>query len=59
MVRLSIHELNVLLYNCLSRHGNKKFKPYVEQFGLLQNMNLAAFGRFKDLYEESAYTAHI
>ena len=55
--QLSSYELVLLFYNCLSEVGNQKFKPLVEEFALLKNMD------FKDLidpehehlYESSAY----
>lgn len=55
--QLSSPELNLLFYNCLSDYGNKKFKPFVEQFGLLENMELSHLldPRHKDLYLESAF----
>ncbi len=37
--QLSSHELTFLFYNCLSNHGNKKFKPLIEKYALLKNMN--------------------
>lgn len=37
--QLSSYELALLFYNCLSPQGYKKFKPLIEQFGLLKNMD--------------------
>jgi hypothetical protein len=55
--QLSSSELYLLFYNCLSKYGSQKFKPYVEQFGLLENLTLANLIRreHKDLYNESAF----
>jgi hypothetical protein len=55
--QLSSSELNLLFYNCLSNYGNKKFKPLVEQFGLLENMVLESLIHqgHKELYKESAF----
>ena len=36
---LSQGELALLFYNCLSVYGSQKFKPLVEEFGLLENLN--------------------
>ena len=59
--QLSSPELYLLFYNCLSRYGNQKFKPYVEQFGLLENMATANLIRrgHKDLYNESAFKSPV
>lgn len=38
--QLSSDELALLFYNCLSPYGSLKFKPLVEQYGLLKNMDL-------------------
>lgn len=55
--QLSSSELNLLFYNCLSDYGSHKFKPYIEQFGLLENMMLSNLIRqdHKGLYKESAF----
>ena len=55
--QLSSSELYLLFYNCLSKYGSQKFKPYVEQFGLLENITIANLIRqgHKDLYNESAF----
>lgn len=55
--QLSSSELNLLFYNCLSDYGSRKFKPYVEQFGLLENMMPSNLIRqdHKSLYNESAF----
>ncbi|WP_366184583.1 putative phage abortive infection protein [Flavobacterium ovatum] len=37
--QMSNDELFMLFYNCLSSLGNQKFKPLVEDFHLLQNLN--------------------
>lgn len=55
--QLSSSELNLLFYNCLSKYGNMKFKPFIEQFGLLENMALANLVRsnHKELYKDGAF----
>lgn len=55
--QLSSSELTVLFYNCLSTFGNQKFKPFVEQFGFLENMILGDLTdpRHKDLYQQWAF----
>ena len=35
---LSLNELLVLFYNCLSKNGNKKFKPLIERYALFNNL---------------------
>ena len=59
--QLSSSELNLLFYNCLSNYGNQKFKRYVHQFGLLENMILSSLIRqgHKDLYNESAFNSSV
>lgn len=56
--QLSSSELNLLFYYCLGNYGSIKFKPYVEQFGLLENMMPSDLIRqdHKSLYKESAFT---
>lgn len=55
--QLSSSELVLLFYNCLSNYGKDKFKPYIEKFGLLENMpfNYLCEPAHKDLYKESAF----
>jgi hypothetical protein len=36
---LSQFELGLLFYNCASKLGSERFKPIVEEFGLLKNFN--------------------
>ena len=36
--QLSDYELLWVFYNCLSEHGNEKFKPLIERFSLLKNL---------------------
>jgi len=37
--QLSSYELSVLFYNCIHDVGRKKFKPLIEEFELLENMD--------------------
>lgn len=37
--QLSSYELTMIFYNCLSSHGREKFKPLVERYALLKNMD--------------------
>lgn len=37
--QLSSHELALIFYNCLSEYGSDKFKPLIERYALLKNMN--------------------
>lgn len=38
--QLSAYELVCLFYNCLSQHGDEKFKPLVEKYALFNNLPL-------------------
>ena len=55
--QLSTHESLLLFYNCLSKHGNEKFKPLVEEFHLLKNMPIKEliYELDKEQYSNSAY----
>lgn len=37
--QLSSYELVLIFYNCLTDYGNEKFKPLIEKYSLLKNMN--------------------
>lgn len=52
--QLSDFELLVLYYNCLSKFGEKKFKPLVERFELFDNMPLEMLYRPEDVNHYSA-----
>ncbi len=55
--QLSSHELALLFYNCLSENGEEKFKPLLERYALLKNMNRELIFNATHLqnYEKSAY----
>lgn len=55
--QLSSSELALLFYNCLSSFGVQKFKPFVEEFGLLENMDRESLieQAHLGLYKESAF----
>jgi hypothetical protein len=55
--QLSSYELALLFYNCLAAWGREKFKPLVEKYALLENMDssLLREARHKQLYEPSAF----
>jgi Putative phage abortive infection protein len=36
--QLSTDELHLLFFNCLSNYGNEKFKPLIEKYALLKNI---------------------
>lgn len=57
--QLSSSELNLLFYNCLSKYGNLKFKPFIEQYGLLKSMTFSSLidQRHRELYKESAFNS--
>ena len=54
---LSQYELVLLFYNGLSAHGNKKFKPIIEDYCLLNNLRDELLAKPEDyeLYSASAY----
>lgn len=55
--QLSSHELLLLFYDCLSDLGRKKFKPLVEQFGLLEHLPRTSLidPNHENLYSSEAY----
>ena len=55
--QLSSSELTLLFYNCISKYGSEKFKPLVEQFGLLENMDFSCLidPKHRELFNESAF----
>lgn len=57
--QLSSPELALLFFNCLHSAGSKKFKPLVEQYGLLENMDtrmIPNFAQHKYFFKSSAYS---
>jgi hypothetical protein len=54
---LSQFELALLFYNCVSPLGEEKFKPLVEEFGLLESLNLELLLKPEDekLYDPKAF----
>jgi len=55
--QLSDYELLVLFYNCLSPHGEAKFKPLVEEYELFDNMPIEKLNKPADVsrYAISAF----
>lgn len=55
--QLSAYELVCLFYNCLSSHGNEKFKPLVEKYALFNNLPLELLQqpRHSQFYAAGAY----
>lgn len=55
--QLSCFELLFLFYNGLSSYGREKFKPLIEEFGMLENMNtdLLLLPKHKELYPPKAF----
>lgn len=55
--QLSDPETSLLFYNCLSSNGVKKFKPLVEEYALLKNVDLECLNNesLKKQYEVSAF----
>ncbi len=55
--QLSSSELSLLFYNCISRHGSEKFKPLVEQYGLLEEITdpFLIDPTHRELFNKSAF----
>lgn len=55
--QLSSMELINLFYNCLSEYGKEQFKPLVEKYALLENMDFSLLfeDTHKSLYADSAF----
>lgn len=55
--QISDYELLWLFYNCLSKNGNEKFKPYIEQYSFFKNIpkDLIADKMHELLYDKKAY----
>lgn len=55
--QLSSFELKILFYNCISRHGFKKFKPLIEKYTVLKHISADDLNvaHYKTLYESSAF----
>lgn len=55
--QLSSHELVMLFYNCLSMYGCERFKPYVQDYEFLENMDFSLLIDFShtDLYQKKAF----
>jgi hypothetical protein len=55
--QLSSYELAMIFYNCLSIYGREKFKPLIEKYSLLKNINCELIFNEKHLnmYSNKAY----
>ncbi|CAA9202114.1 putative phage abortive infection protein [Flavobacterium collinsii] len=55
--QLSSHELSLIFFNCLAPYGVQKFKPLIEKYSLLKNMNKGLIFNQEHLkeYNDSAY----
>lgn len=55
--QLSLYELGLLFYNCLSSVGNKDFKPLIEDFNFLENLDTGIILDEKhiEMYNENAF----
>jgi len=55
--QLSVNELNLLFYNCLSDVGNQKFKPLIEEYTFLKSFDskLLLEEQHMHFYEQSAF----
>lgn len=57
--QLSSYELALLFYNCLSNVGNEKFKPLVEKYSLLKNLDFSLLADIThiELYDNKAFSS--
>jgi len=55
--QLSVYELGLLHYNCLTELGREKFKPLIEEYSLFKNMpkSILYTEEHTHLYAESAF----
>lgn len=55
--QISNSEQILLFYNCLHKNGEEKFKPFVENYALLHNLNIEELPSiyYKDFFKDSAY----
>jgi hypothetical protein len=55
--QLSAHELGLLFYSCVSPLGAEKFKPLIEEFGLLENLDpqILCHESHKEFYQPAAF----
>lgn len=55
--QLSLYELAILFYNCLSSIGDEKFKPLIEKYHFLQNIDINILFDLKhqNMYHENAF----
>ncbi|NVJ47271.1 MAG: hypothetical protein HWE07_09090 [Cytophagia bacterium] len=56
--QLSNYELDFLFYNCLTKNGKEKFKPLVESYSLLKNINkshIIGGSQLVNLYSSKAF----
>ncbi|WP_288901337.1 putative phage abortive infection protein [uncultured Sneathiella sp.] len=55
--QLSNSEVALLFHNCLTHWGSEKFKPLLEKYSLLKNLNESDIcsPELKDLYDQSAF----
>lgn len=54
--QLSSSELSLLFYYCLSAYGIEKFKPLVQKYGLLENMEFYLTDE-RGLFDDSAFSS--
>lgn len=59
--QLSDPETSLLFYNCLSLNGAAKFKPLVEEYGLLKNVDFECLNdkNLRNKYEPSSFGGRI
>ena len=55
--QLSVYEMLLLFYNCEYGHGREKFKPFIVEYSLLNNidLNLLLHQQHADLFDKKAY----
>ena len=59
--QLSDYELVMLFYNCITRNGQKKFKPLIEKYTIFNNLRAELLANTQDItaYSATAFKRHI
>lgn len=59
--QLSDYELVMLFYNCITRNGQKKFKPLIEKYTIFNNLRAELLAKTQDItaYSATAFKRHI
>lgn len=52
---LTKHEIEAFFFNCLSEHGNKKFKLYIEKYGLFEPLPIDLYRPKEKIHRLTKY----